>query len=347
MRTRAVFVGTVLTAAIVAVFAAQPGAQSGQYSLIKEIKIGGEGGWDYLNVDSAAKRLYVSHATKAIVVDTAKDAVIGEIADTPGIHGAIAAGPGRIVTSNGRGNNASIVDDKTFQTLAKVETEGNPDYIMWEPKQKEVYTFNGRGRSASVIDVAGSTVIATIPLGGKPEAGQPDPAAGRVYVNIEDKSNVAVIDVATHKVVANWPIAPGEEASGLAIDTKNHRLFIGASNKLMLMMDSTNGSIVGQVPQCAGVDSTWFDPATSLAFSSCGDGTVTIAHEDSPTKLTVVQTLKTAQGARTMALDRATHRIYLAAAEYGPPPADAPPGRGRPTIIPNSMRLLVYGLDGK
>ena len=337
----------VTTLALIVLAALAVHAQDGPYKAVKEIMIGGEGGWDYLNVDSAAHRLYVSHATKAIIVDTAKDAVIGEIADTPGIHGAIAATPGRIYTSNGRGNNASIVDDKTFQTIGKVETEGNPDFIMFEPKQKEVYTFNGRGSSASVIDAAAGKLTATIPLGGKPEAGVPDVAAGRVYVNIEDQNNVAVIDVATHKVVANWPIAPGEEATGLAIDTKNHRLFIGTSNKLLLMMDSTNGKIVAQVPAGAGVDATWFDPTTGYAFASAGDGTVTIAHEDSPTKLTVVQTLKTAQGARTMALDSATHRIYLATAKFGPPPADAPAGRGRATIIPNSMTILVYGLDGK
>jgi len=268
------------------------------------------------------------HGIKSLLLERVKDAVIGEIADAPGIHGAIAAGPGRIATSNGRGNNASIVDDKTFQTLTKVETEGNPDFIMWEPKQKEVYTFNGRGSSATVIDVGASKVVATIPLGGKPEAGQPDPAAGRVYVNIEDKNNVAAIDIATHKVVANWPIAPGESASGLAIDIKNHRLFIGAANKLLLMMDSTNGNIVGQVPECAGVDSTWFDPATNLAFSSCGDGTVTIAHEDSPTKLTVVQTLKTSQGARTMALDAATHRSRRFGCPGGPARWSGYVGRG-------------------
>jgi YVTN family beta-propeller protein len=207
-----------------------------------------------------------------------------------------------------------------------------------------VYTMNGRGASASVIDVATGKVTATIPLGGKPEAGQPDVAAGRVYVNIEDRNNVAVIDVATHKVVANWPIAPGEEATGLAIDLKNHRLFIGTSNKLMLMMDSTNGKIVAQVPVGAGVDSIWFDPATGNAFSSAGgDGTVTIAHEDSPAKLTVVQTLKTAPGARTMALDPSTHRIYVAAAKYGPPAE----GRGRGAIIPGSLTVLVYGINGK
>jgi YVTN family beta-propeller protein len=347
MGRRAAVASSVVVAVIVAVFAAHPHAADEPYKMIKDIPVGGEGGWDYLNVDSAAKRLYVSHATKAVVIDLEKDTVVGEIADTPGIHGAIAATPGRIYTSNGRGNNASIVDAKTLQTLGKVETEGNPDYIMFEPKQKQVYTFNGRGSSATVIDAAAGKVVATIPLGGKPEAGQPDPAAGRVYVNIEDKNNVAVIDTAKHAVVANWPIAPGESASGLAIDTKNHRLFIGANNKLMLMMDSVTGKVVAQVPIGAGVDSTWFDPATGYAFSSCGDGTITIAHEDSPDKLTVVQTLKTERGARTMALDPATHRIYVAAARFENPPADAPAGRGRATIVPNSLHVLVYGMQGK
>ena len=328
-----------------AAFAVQ--AQDGPYRLVKEIKIGGEGGWDYLSVDSAAKRLYISHATKAVVVDLSKDAVAGEIADTPGIHGAIAVPPDRVFTSNGRGNNASIVDAKTLQTLSKVETEGNPDFIMYEPKQKEVYTFNGRGNSTSVIGAASGKVVATIPLGGKPEAAVTDVAAGRIYVNIEDKNSVAVIDITKHAVVANWPIAPGEEASGLAIDLKNHRLFIGASNRLMLMMDSTNGKIVAQVPIGPGVDSTWFDPDTGYAFSSSADSTTTIAHEDSPNTLTVVQTLKTAQGARTMAVDPATHRIYMPTAEFNPPPAGAAPGRGRPSMVANTMKILVFGLNGK
>jgi YVTN family beta-propeller protein len=322
-------------------------AQEGPYRLIKEIKIGGEGGWDYLNVDTAAKRLYVSHATKAVVIDLSKDAVVGEIADTPGIHGAIPVPPDKVFTSNGRGNNVSIVDAKTLQTLNKVDTEGNPDSILYDPKQKEVYTFNGRGNSSSVIDVRSGKVVATIPLGGKPEAAVVDDAAGRIYVNLEDKNSVAVIDIAKHSVVANWPIAPGEEASGMAIDVKRHRLFIGASNKLMLMMDSTNGKIVSQVPIGPGVDSTWFDPQTEYAFSSCADSTTTIAHEDAPNKLTVVQVLKTAPGARTMALDPTTHRIYMPTAEFTPPPAGATPGRGRPSMVANTMKILVFGLNGK
>jgi hypothetical protein len=335
----------VATLAIGLMTAGQVKAADGPYKLIKDVEIGGEGGWDYLTVDAAAKRLYISHGTKVVVFDMVKDAMAGEILDTPGVHGAVIASDGHIFTSNGRENKASMVDAKTLATIKKIDTEGNPDFIMYDPKQKEVYTFNGGGKSASVINAAG-TVVATIPLGGKPEAGVPDTAVGRVYVNNETGNSIAVIDGAKHEVVATWPIAPGESAAGLAIDTKNKRLFIGAHNNKMLMMDSTNGRIVAEVPIAAGVDATWFDPGTGYAFSSCSTGTVTIAHMDSPDKLTVVQTLETARGARTMALDPATHRIYVAAAKYQDPPAGSP-ATARPTIIPNSMHLLIYGIDGK
>jgi DNA-binding beta-propeller fold protein YncE len=317
----------------------------GPYQFIKDVEIGGEGGWDYLTLDAAGKRLLISHATKVVVFDLTKDAIAGEIADTPGVHGAVIASNGHIFSSNGRENKASMVDGKTLQTIKKIDTEGNPDFIMYEPKMKEVYTFNGSGKSASVIDASG-TVVATIPLGGKPEAGVPDPAAGRVYVNNETGNEIVVIDVAKHEVVARWPIAPGESAAGLAIDLKNHRLFIGAHNSKMLMMDSTNGKVVAEVPIGAGVDATWFDPGTGYAFSSCSTGTVTVAREESPDKLTVIQTLDTATGARTMALDPSTHRIYLAAAKYTPPPAGAAPN-ARPTMVPGSMHLKIYGLKGK
>lgn len=336
----------ILAAALsIGLISGQAPAADGPYKLIKDVAIGGEGGWDYLTVDAAAKRLYISHGTKVVVFDTVKDAIAGEILDTPGVHGAVIASDGHIFTSNGRENKASMVDATTLATIKKIDTEGNPDFIMYDPKQREVYTFNGGGKSASVINAAG-TVVATIPLGGKPEAGVPDTAAGRVYVNNETGNSIVVIDGATHQVVATWPIAPGESAAGLAIDTKSKRLFVGAHNNKMLMMDSTSGKVVAEVPIGAGVDATWFDPGTGYAFSSCSTGTVTIAHMDAPDKLTVVQTLETARGARTMALDAATHRIYLAAAKYQDPAAGSP-ATARPTMIPNSMHLLIYGIDGK
>lgn len=316
------------------------------YRFLKEIPVGGDGGWDYLSIDTDARRLYVSHATKVVVIDLDKETIIGEIADTPGIHGiAIAPELGRGFSSNGKENKSSIVDLKTLKTLSKVNTGENPDAILYEPGQKEVYTFNGRGKSATVFDAKTGKVVATIPLSGKPEFAQADVKANRVYCNIEDKSEVAVIDAKTHKVVNTWPIAPGEEASGMAFDVEHHRLFLGCGNKLMVMMDSTSGKLVATVPIGDRVDANAFDPVTQLAFSSNGEGNVTIAHEDSPEKLTVVQTLKTERGARTMALDPKTHKIYLASAKYeAQPEQSAGAGRQRPKMIADSFKILVYGM---
>ncbi|HXT38933.1 MAG TPA: YncE family protein, partial [Candidatus Angelobacter sp.] len=219
------------------------------------------------------------------------------------------------------------------------------DGMLYEPGRHEVYMFNGRGQSATVIDAKSDKVVATIPLGGKPEFAQADPKAGRVYDNLEDKSEIVAIDTKKHEVVNRWPIAPGEEASGMAIDLAHHRLFIGCHNKLMEMIDSTSGEVVATVPIGDGVDANAFDPGTQYAFSSCGDGTVTIAHEDSAEKLTVVQTLKTERGARTMTLDPKTHKIYLASAKFEPSPEPAAgERRQRPKMIAGSFKILVYGM---
>src|ERR1017187_7057469 len=253
----------------------------GPYHLIKEIPVGGDGGWDALTVDSAAQRLYVSHAARVVVIDLAKDQVAGEITNTPGVHGiAVAPKLNRGFTSNGKENKASIVDLKTLQTLSKADTGTNPDAILFEPGQNEVYTFNGRGQSATVIDAKSGKVVATIPLGGKPEFAEADPKSGRVFNNLEDKSVAAAIDTKTHQVTNHWAIAPGEEASGIAIDVKHHRLFLGCGNKLMVMMDSTSGKVIATVPIGQGVDGSAFDPETQLAFASCGDGTTTIGRGD-------------------------------------------------------------------
>jgi DNA-binding beta-propeller fold protein YncE len=282
------------------------------YHNLKEIHVGGAGRFDYLSVDPDAHRLYVTHGTKVIVIDTQNDAVVGEVTDTPGVHGfAIAPELKRGFASNGRENKVSIVDLDSLKTLSKVPTGKNPDAILYEPSQQEVYAFNSAG-SATVIEAKTGKVVTTIPLPGKPEFAVADAKAGRIYGNIEDKSEIAVIDIKTHQIVAHWPIAPGESASGLAIDLEHHRLFAVCENKKMVMLDSTNGKVVATVPIGSGTDAAGFDPETQLAFSSNGEGTITIAHEDSPNKLTVVQTLKTERGARTMALDPKTHKIYQA-----------------------------------
>ncbi len=319
-------------------------ADGGPYRFLKEIPVGGDGGWDYVTVDPAGHRLYVSHATEVVVIDTDKDAVVGRIAETPGIHGiALAPGLKRGFTSNGRENKVGIVDLGTLAATAKVEAGTNPDCILFASKSNEVWAFNGRSHSATVIDAASGQVAATVPLPGKPEFAVYDPAAGRIYDNLEDKSEVAVIDAAARKVVAEWPIAPGESGSGLALDRANHRLFIGCDNKLMVMMDSLTGKVLGTVPIDEGNDANAFDPGTGFAFSSNSSGTVTVAREDAPDRLSVVQVLPTAPRAHTLGLDTVTHRLYVPSATFLPPPADAPP-KTRPKMAPGSFKILVYGL---
>ena len=318
---------------------------SQEYRFVKEIPIGGEGGWDILTIDPAANRLYLSHATKVVVVDLNKNAIAGEIADTPGIHAFVAVPEfQRGFSSNGKESKSSVVDLTTLKTISKVDTGENPDAIVYEPRHHEVYVFNHTGNSVTVIDAKSATVTATIPLGGSPEFAAVDEKAGRVYCNIEDKNEVAVIDSTKHEVVARWPIAPGEEASGIALDAAHHRLFATCHNKMMVMLDTETGKVIANVPIGVGVDGCAFDDESQLAFASCGDGTTTIAKEETPQKLTVVQTLRTERGARTIALDPKTHRIYLPTAQFQPAPSPSPGASpARPTIVPNTLKLLVYG----
>ena len=314
------------------------------YKFLNEIPIGGEGGWDILTIDSAASRLYLSHATKVVVVDLIKDTVAGEIADTPGVHGFVAIPEvQRGFSSNGKESKSSVVDLTTLKTTSKIDTGPNPDAVVYEPRHGEVYVFNHIGNSVTVINAKAATVSATIPLGGNPEFAALDKTAGRVYCNIEDKSEVAVIDTDKHEVIAHWSLAPGEGPSGIALDAAHHRLFSGCHNKMMVMLDTESGKVIDTVPIGAGVDGCAFDDARQLAFASCGDGTTTIAREVTPEKLTVIQTLKTERGSRTMALDPKTHRIYLPSAKFEPAPSPSPGmSPARPRIVPNTLKLLVY-----
>src|SRR3954454_4813727 len=273
------------------------------YKFLNEIPIGGEGGWDILTVDSAAHRLYLSHATKIVVVDLEKNAVAGEIVDTPGVHGFIPVPElRRGFSTNGKENKASVVDLATLKTISKVDTGANPDAFAYDAKRGDVYIFNHSGGSATVIDAKNAKVVATIQLGGEPEFGVSDDAAGRVFVNLEDKSEVAVIDAAKHEVVARCPLAPRTQPTGVALDVAHHRLFSTCHNKMMEMLDTTSGKVVGSVPVGSGVDGCAFDDATQLDFGSCRGGTTPIAKEEGD-KLTLLQTLKTQRSARTIALD--------------------------------------------
>ncbi len=345
MKAPTLAAASLLAAALLSVTASARAEVS--YSFVTEIPIAGNGGWDYCSVDPIARRLYVSHGTEVVVIDIDNNKVVGQIPDTPGVHGlAVAHDLMRGVVTCGRENKAAIVDLNTLQIITKLDTEKNPDGMLYDPGTHEAYVFNGRSDSASVIDVANAKVTATIPLGGKPEFGVADPAASMVYDNLENKSEVAAIDTKTHTVVNRWPIAPGESASGLAIDLAHHHLFIGCDNQKMVMMDASDGKVLANVPIGDGVDATAFDPGTSLAFASCRDGSTTIAREDGDT-LTVVQKLATQPGARTMALDTQSHRIYLPTAKFEAPSADDANagGRRRPRMVPGTFKILVYGMS--
>lgn len=330
-------------ACVIAVQIASGTAENG-YRFVKEIPIGGEGGWDILTIDSAAHRLYLSHATKVVVVDLEKDAVTGEIADTPGVHGFVVAPElRRGFSSNGKEAKASVVDLSALRTIGKVDTGENPDALVYDSARSEVYVFNHSGQSATVIDAKTTKAVATIPLDGSPEFAVADSAKGRVYCNLEDKSEVVVIDAGTHSVSARWPLAPGQEPTGIALDPIHRRLFVTCHNKMMAMLDTASGKILATVPIGAGVDGCAFDQARQLAFASCGEGTTTIAREEMAEKLSVVQVLQTQRGARTMALDPITHRIYLPTAQFEPVASPSPGASPmRPKIVPNTLKLLVY-----
>lgn len=319
-------------------------AQAPGYKVAKKFELGGEGGWDYLTVDNASRRIFVSRSTRVMVVDADSGKLLAEISDTPGVHGiAVANDLGRGFISAGRANSVTIFDLKTLAVISKVAVGQNPDSILYEPSSHRIFTFNGRSNDATVLDAAKGEVVGTIPLGGKPEFSVYDDK-GTIYVNIEDKSELVSIDPKTMKEAARWSLAPCEEPTGLAIDRKKHRLFSACGgNKLMAISDFSAGKMIASVPIGAGSDGAGFDPDSGFAFSSNGqEGTLTIVGEESPGKFVAVQTVETQRSARTMTVDPKTHAIYLPAAKYGPPPAPtAENPRPRPVAEPGSFVLLV------
>ncbi len=318
---------------------------AGDYAISKKIALGGEGGWDYLSYDAPSNRLFITRGTRVQVVDPDKGAVVGEIADTPGVHGvAVAGGQGKGYTSNGRDNSVSVFDLKSLKTLAKIPTSGgeNPDYIAYDHVSKRVLAFNGRSHNASVIDTTTDKLVATITLSGKPEAAVAD-GKGMMFVDIEDKNEIMAIDTRKAAVVATWALPGCNEPAGLAMDEKTRRLFVGCHNKQLLVLNADNGKVVATLPIGEGVDANAFDAEKNLIFSSQSDGTLSIIKQESADKYSVQQTVATQKFARTMALNPTSHEVYLVTAEFDQlPPAE---GQSRPQrkMRPDTFTLLVVG----
>lgn len=314
-----------------------------EYAIVNKIHLPGDGGWDYLSVDETGMgRLFVSHGTVVQVIDFKTGQLSGTINDTPGVHGiAIATDLNKAFISCGRNATVKVVDLKTLATIADVKVTGeNPDAILYDKFSKKVYAFNGRTSNATVIDAVTNEVAETIALEGKPEFPVTD-GNGTIYVNIEDKSLISVIDAKSMKVLKSWPIAPGEEASGLALDNETHRLFAVCSNKLMVVVDATDGHVVTNLPIGEGCDGVKFDPILKRAYSSNGEGTMTVVQETDKDNFKVLENIVTMPGARTLALDPKTHHIYTPTAEFNPAPAaTADNPRPRRSPKPDSFYVI-------
>ena len=312
-------------------------AQS-NYKVANKIHVEGEGGWDYLNVDEVNDVIFVSHATVAQAIDIKTGKLVGTIPDTKGIHGiAIANDLNKGFTSNGRDSSVTVFNLKTFEVITKIPTTGqNPDAILYDPYSQKVFTFNGRSNNSTVIDAKENKVVATIPLDGKPEFSATD-GKGKIFVNIEDKSVINVINSSTLKVEQHWPIAPGEGPSGLALDNQNHRLFSVCSNKLMVVLDAETGKVITTLPIGDRCDGVAFDPEKKCAYSSNGEGSITVVKEENGNSFNVLETVVTQPGAKTIAINKTTHHLYLTTAEYESAPTAT---NRRPPVKPNSFEIL-------
>jgi YVTN family beta-propeller protein len=320
---------------------------AGAFSVLQRWKLGGAGGWDYLTLDSAGTRLFISRGDHVDVVDTVSGKLLGAIPDTKGVHGiALAEDMKRGFTSNGRGDSITAFDLDTLEVIKEVPVSGhNPDAILYEPILKHIFTFNGRSKDVTVIDASNFAVLATIPVPDKPEFAADD-GAGQIFVNIESEAGqMLVIDSRKLAVKATWPLPGCATPSGLALDKLHHRLFSVCDAKVMAVTDAVSGRQIAKVEIGAGPDAAAFDPKRGLAFSSNGEGTLTVVHQDSPDKYSVVDNVTTQRGARTMALDPSSGRVYLVTADFGAPPA-ATPEQPHPRAAPvaDSFTVLVVGV---
>jgi len=318
---------------------AAPSPGPSGYKVIKTVPVGGAGGWDYVYVDSSARRVYISRGTHTVVMDADTYAVVGDIPDTQGVHGiAIASDLGRGFTSNGRSNDVTIFDLKTLKPIGNVKTDANPDAIVYDPVSKRVFTFNGGGKNTTAINAADGTVAGTLPLGGKPEFAAVD-GKGSIFVNNEDTSEIIEINAQKITETHRWPLAPCKSPSGLAMDTKNRRLYSVCDDKVSVVVNADTGKVVAKPEIGNGPDAAAFDAESNEFFASCGEGLLTVVHEDSPDKYTVVENVPTKRSARTMGLDLKTHNIFMPAADFDPPA----PGERRGKMKPDSFVIVVVG----
>jgi len=321
--------------------ATTPGATHASYHVVRKIVLGGDGSWDYISIDTARSRLFIARANRMMVIDERSGTLLGEIGGLDRGHGVALAYPaGRGFITSGEDSAVTMFDLATLKPLGKIAVSVDDDATQYDPASHDVFTFNGDGASASVIDPVAGKRVATIPLGGKPEFGVTD-GAGHLFVNIADKNEVVELDGRTRTITRRWSV-PCSEPTSLAIDVAHQRLFSGCRSKVLVVSDASAGKVVATVPIGGGVDAGRFDPATEDVFTSNGDGTLTVIHEDSPNAYHVVQTVPTMQGARTMELDPRTHTIYTVSAKFGPRPAPtAAQPHPYPPVLPGTFTLLV------
>jgi len=330
----------ILATGLLTLGVARSPAQS--YHVTHTYTLGGEGGWDYISLDTVGHRLFVARQDRVMVIDPATGKLLGEIPGLNRAHGiAFDYADGKGFATSGGDSSVVIFDLKTLQVTGRTIAAPDADAVLFDPATRRVFTFNGDSRSSSVIDAASGQKIGTIDLGAGPEFGV-SAWDGKLYVNLEDSSALEEIDATAMKVLRRWPLAPCQSPSGLAIDREHHRLFSGCHNQVMAISDAQAGKVIATVPIGQGVDANRFDPGTQLAFASTGDGNITAVHEETPDKYTVVQNVATKRGARTMEVDLASHVLYTVTADFGPPPAPTPDRpRPRPSILPGTFVLLV------
>ena len=316
-------------------------AQKTGIKLLKTFHITSSGGWDYLTVGPVHDWLYVSHGSQVNILNKKTGDSAGVIPNTTGVHGiAFDVDHGKGFTSNGRINTVTVFDMNTNAILAQVPTGQNPDAIFYEPFLKKIITCNGRGKNLSIIDPENNMTVDSVAVGGKPEEATSD-GMGKLYVNVEDKNEIVVVDLATLRVLSHWSLSPCEGPTGLGYDRKTQRLFAGCDKRLAVM-DAVSGKMVDSIPIGDGCDGVAFDPATKNIYTSNGDGTLTVIHEDNANKFTVLDNVVTKRSARTIALDRDSHLIYMSTADFETP---EPGQKGRPKMKAGSFQVIVVGKE--